>query len=90
MIDFDLNGMSARQVLAYLKRNRVERGMLPNINATEKTYGYRPAVLKALRDYQLWLATNEEPEEEQIEEIEEYIPATNGQKRTLTSTNEMN
>jgi len=68
MIDFDLNGMSARQVLAYLKRHQVGRGLLPNINATEKTYRRRPEVLKALRDYQIWLAEINKPVETEIEE----------------------
>ncbi len=68
MIDFDLNGMKPGQVLRYLKRNRVPLNQIPNINATEKTYQKRSAVLDALKEYQIWLAEDEEPEEEQVEE----------------------
>jgi len=71
MIDFDLNGMSARQILAYLKRRQIGVGLLPNINATEKTHRRRPEVLKALREYQIWLAEINKPVEAEI--IEEPV-----------------
>ena len=68
MINFDLNGMSARQILAYMKRHVTEKREIPNINATEKTNRRRPEVLQALREYQIWLSTRESPKEEQIPE----------------------
>jgi hypothetical protein len=68
MIDFNLLTMNARQILAYLKSQNVGLDQIPNINATEKTYRNREAVKDALKEYQVWLAENSNPEEVQIPE----------------------
>jgi len=83
MIEFNLLTMNARQILTYLKSHNVGLDQIPNINATEKTFLKRAAVLACLKEYQVWLAEQANPQEEEIgeelapvglveEEIEEY------------------